>query len=137
MKTIGLDGKEYSWSPSSSALADEGRSKLHLKARKLLNEMFPYDIILEDVTLPGTKNARRKSLLIADLFLPARNLMVEVNGEQHTKHITYYHKTKHEFLKAQLRDREKIEWCDINDISLVILNFDQDVEEWRRLINER
>jgi hypothetical protein len=137
MKVIGFDKREHSWNLKSSGLSDEGRSKLHLKARGLLEGLFPFDIIHEDVTLPGSNTARRKSLLYADFFIPARRLVVEVNGEQHSNHIAFFHKTKHDYLKATLRDREKREWCELNGFTLVCLEYDQSVEKWEELLNDR
>lgn len=131
----GFDDKEYAWTLKTSALGDENRSGLHLRARNLLQEIFPFDVVHEDVTLPGSKTFRRKSLLYADFFLPRRMLMVEVNGEQHSKHIKHFHKTKHEFLKAKLRDREKQQWCEMNGIRLVQLEYNQSIDEWRDIIN--
>lgn len=137
MKVIGLDGKEHIWSLKSSELGDGNRSKLHLRARELVKEVFPFDKIYEDVTLPGSKTFRRKSLLYADIFIPARKIIIEVNGEQHTNHIPFFHKTKHEFLKAVFRDKDKVEWCDRNNIALVVFNYDEDNDTWRQILNDR
>lgn len=137
MKIIGLDKKEYNWSLSSSNLADESRSKLHLKARELLEEVFPYDRMHEDITLPGSNTRMRKSLLYADFFIPNRRLVIEVNGEQHSKHVTFFHKTKQDFIKAKMRDKDKSEWCENNGFKLVSLEFNQTIEEWRTLLNDR
>lgn len=137
MKVIGLDNKEYNWSLGSSNLADTSRSKLHLKARELLEEMFPYDRMHEDITLPGSNTKMRKSLLYADFFIPNRRLVIEVNGEQHSNHISFFHKTKQEFMKAKLRDRDKAEWCEINGFKLVTLEYNQTVERWKELLNDR
>lgn len=135
MIVIGFDKREHKWSFKSSSLDDKSRSGLHLRARQLLKEIFPFDPMHEDVTLPGSNTPRRKSLLYADFFLPKRGLIIEVNGEQHTNHIKFFHKTKHEFLKAQLRDREKKNWCDLNGFTLVQLEYDQTIEEWKEAIN--
>jgi hypothetical protein len=137
MKVIGFDKKEHTWTLKSSELADDSRSKLHLKARALLERLFPYDRIHEDVTLPGSNTPRRKSLLYADFYLPNRGLIIEVNGEQHSNHVAFFHKTKHDYLKATLRDREKRAWCDMNGLTLVCLEYDQSVEKWEELINGR
>ena len=54
MKIIGLDGKEYNWNPSSKESSVKKRSKLHEKAKDVLDILFPYDRILEEVSLAGT-----------------------------------------------------------------------------------
>ena len=55
MKIIGLDGKEYKWNPSYNQSKGDNRSELHKKAKKLIEEMFPHDIILEEVSLAGSR----------------------------------------------------------------------------------
>ena len=68
MKIIGLDGREYSWNPSSCQANSSSRSSLHLKAKDLLDEMFPYDRILEELSLVGSRTSRRRGTLRADFF---------------------------------------------------------------------
>ena len=121
MKIVGLDGKEYSWNPSGSQSKASSRSSLHLKARKLLAEIFPYDRILEELSLAGSRTSRRRGTLRADFFIPNRRMLVEVHGEQHFKFNTFFFK-------------DKREWCDINDIQLIEFNYNEDVDEWRRKI---
>ena len=134
MKIVGLDGKEYSWNPSGSQSKASSRSSLHLKARKLLAEIFPYDRILEELSLAGSRTSRRRGTLRADFFIPNRRMLVEVHGEQHFKFNTFFFKDKLSFYKAKARDSEKREWCDINDIQLIEFNYNEDVDEWRRKI---
>ena len=139
MRAIGLDGKEYKWNITNYVPdkdCDRPRSQYHIKARSLLREIFPRDMILEEVSLPGSKTNFRRSTLYADFYLPNRNLMVEVHGEQHYTFNNFYHKNKMEFFKSQQRDRDKIEWCQLNDLKLVSLKHSDDIETWRKLINE-
>ena len=75
MKIIGLDQQEYSWIPSNNIVDTEKRSGLHNKAKELLKERYPNDRILEELVLPGTKTATRKSTLKADFFIPVRKLI--------------------------------------------------------------
>lgn len=133
MKIIGLDDKEYSWNYKQSQCSSESRSKLHLRARDLISKMFPYDITLEEVLLPGCG----KSILYADFYLPLRKIMIEVNGQQHSKYVHFYHKEKLNFYKGVNRDKKKKEWCEKNGITLISLNFDQTDEQWEHIINAR
>jgi hypothetical protein len=126
MKVTGLDGKEYNWNPKSGG---GKRSKLHQKAKKALDICFPYDTIYEEVSLPGSKGLTR-GLLRADLYVPNRNLIVEVHGEQHFKFNKFHYKDKLSFFRAQARDRAKEEWCEINDITFVAFNYNETEEEW-------
>ena len=78
-------------------------------AQKSLSTEF--NRILEEVTLPGTKTSSRRTLLYADLYIPNRDLIVEVHGEQHFKFNSFFHKDKMAFFKAQARDKDKRAWC--------------------------
>lgn len=131
----GLDGKEYKWKIKSGKRQDTNKSKLHLEARDLLKELFPYDIIHEEITIPGTKVSANSKSLCLDFFIPNRTLAVEVNGEQHFNMNSFHYKTKHDFFKALARDRNKINWCMLNSITLVSLDYN-DKHNWReRIIN--
>tara|TARA_B100001094_G_C18182410_1_gene801714 strand:+ start:827 stop:1234 length:408 start_codon:yes stop_codon:yes gene_type:complete len=130
----GLDGKEYSWNPSNSEAKCSKRSSLHIKAKDLLDKLFPYDRILEEVSLAGSKTERRRSTLRVDLFIPNRNLIIEVHGEQHYKFNKFFYKDKLSFYRAKARDSEKKEWCHLNDITLIEFNYNEDLDEWRRKI---
>lgn len=131
MKIIGLDGKEHSWIPSNNIVNTKNRSGLHLNAKKLLKEKYPNDRILEEIVLPGTNTNNRKSVLKADFFIPVRSLLVEVHGEQHTEFNNFFFKNKMEFYKAQARDRDKKQWCELNEIALLELFHNESIEEWR------
>ena len=130
MIVFGLDGKEYKWNPKSGG---GRRSKLHTKAKLLLDEIFPHDTVLEEVSLPGTKTMKN-SMLRADLFVPSRNLIVEVHGQQHFKFNKFHFKDKLSFFRAQARDRKKSEWCEVNEIRFIEFNYNEDIDEWRRKI---
>ena len=134
MKVTGLDGREYNWNPSLKQSKSTKRSKLHQKARILLDEVFPYDRILEEVSLVGTNKGIRKGILRADFFIPNRKLIVEVHGEQHFKFNGHFFKDKLSFFKAKARDRDKKEWCELNEIHIIELNYNEDVNEWRRKV---
>jgi hypothetical protein len=125
LKIIGLDDREYSWSPSRSEASTEKRSSLHLKARTLLAELYPYDIIVEEVSLPGTKALR------ADFFIPTRGIVIEVHGEQHFKFNSFFFSSKLDFYKAKARDRDKKTWCELNSFTLVEFNYNESVEDWK------
>ena len=136
MNVIGLDGKEYRWNPSTSQAKVNKRSSLHEKAKGVLSLVFPHDIILQEVSLAGSKTQSRRSTLRADLYIPNRNLMVEVHGEQHHKFNRFFHKNKLSFYRAKARDADKKEWCQINDIRLVEFNHNEDINDWRRKIEQ-
>jgi hypothetical protein len=84
MKVVGLDGRSYNWDWRNKVpMADDTRprSTYHLRARELLNKLFPCETILEEVYLPGSNN------LSVDFYIPFYRTCVEVQGEQHYKFI--------------------------------------------------
>jgi hypothetical protein len=62
-------------------------------------------------------------------------LCIETHGEQHYKFTAFYHSTKFNFLKAQKRDREKQEWCEINGIKYIALPHYEDAEKWKERLS--
>jgi hypothetical protein len=134
MKVIGLDGNSYKWNPKSGSESAK-RSKLHEKAKVILDICFPYDRILQEVSLPGTKTLGRKGTLRADFFIPNRNLIVEIHGQQHFKFNKFHFKDKLSFFRAQARDRDKREWCRVNEINIIEFNYNESEDDWRRKIS--
>lgn len=146
MKVKGLDGKIHNLNltghvPLNSD--DRPRSKFHLAARALLKEIFPYDLLLEEVLLPGSGG------LFLDFYIPSRNIAFEVHGQQHYKHVDFFHDsitgydgTKNVefntgYWASKRRDMDKRTWCEINKITLIELPFNEDLNGWRRRINDR
>ncbi len=133
MKVKGFDGRSHSFLPVGH-MPDENdkrkKSTLHIRARKILRELYPTDRVLEEVSLPGSGG------LISDFYLPNRKIMVECHGEQHYRFNAHFHRTRLNFLKSQSNDRRKKEWCDMNNISLIELPFDEDDDDWRARIRK-
>ena len=136
MKIQGLDGKEYKLNFNKSRVSTNC-SKLHIRARNLLISEFQYDRIYEEIALPGTKNERQIKPLMADFIIPLRNIIIEVQGEQHYKFNTFFYYNKIEFYKAQARDRNKAQWCELNKIKLICLPFNESDIEWLERIRNR
>lgn len=126
MKFIGFDKKEYTLTFKNKQRSN--CSKLHERAREVIREVFKNDNIYEEVTLPGSSINRQP--LTADFFIPCYRIMVEVQGEQHYKFNNFHFKNKKAFLLAQARDRKKKEWCEINNITLIELGYNNE-SEWR------
>jgi very-short-patch-repair endonuclease len=129
VKVIGLDGREYRLQLEGQPLSSEERprSSLHLRARALLAALFPLEVRLEEVGVPST----RMSL---DFFLPSRSLIIEVQGEQHTKLNGHFHRDVTDFLSQLKRDSQKRRWADLNGFALVELSHDGTDDEWRGVV---
>lgn len=122
MKVIGLDGRQYSLGLSGHLVDGEDtrpRSAGHLAARRLLRETFPFDAVYEEVVLPGCEMT-----LTADFVIPARRLVIEVQGRQHREFIPYFHGNRAGYLRQLKRDRVKREWVAANGLTLVELDDD-------------
>lgn len=135
MRVVGLDGKEYkfNYSKHHSRKFNKNKSKLHEEARELIRSLFPDYSIYEEVTLPGSKKIGMKGLLYADFYIPDLALIIEVHGRQHYEYIRYFHSSLPSFYQSQQRDRDKIEWCHVNDIDIVELAYNEK-NEWKNKI---
>ena len=138
MKVYGLNGREYNLDLKKYIRNDRAkRSFYHLRAREIIKDVFHGYSILEEVKLPGSVNPAKKSVLYLDFLIPNVRIGVEVHGQQHFKYTPFFHKSKAGFMKAKARDRDKAEWCRINDIELIVLRFDDSEEYWRDKLARR
>jgi len=129
VKVRGFDGREYNF-PKKHKLKKEQKnsSKLHIRTRKLLKRIYPFDIILEEVFLPGSGGLR------SDFYLPHRKMIVECHGQQHYNFIAHFHGNKLEFFNYINNDKKKVEWCEINNINIVELPYNESDREWEQRI---
>jgi hypothetical protein len=138
VKIVGFDGNSKKWNLTKYVPDKDDkrhRSKNHLRARAILRKLFPRDRILEEVSLPGSNTQSRKSLLYADFFIPSHKLVIEVHGQQHYEFVPFYHKTKGEYYRSRKRDRDKIDWCEMNSLRIVVLKYSESDDVWTRKIN--
>jgi len=128
-----LDGKSHNWTLLGNIAHGQisNKSNGHLEARKLLSGVFPTLQILEEVPI----RLRKSQTLYLDFYLPLNKLCVEVHGEQHYRFITHYHRNQIGFLKHKKRDKEKMEWCEINDIKYVELPYNENLDQWKQRID--
>ena len=127
-----LNGNTINWNLTGHIAKGriKEKSSFHLGTRKVLTEIFPTLQILEEVPIP----LRKSETLYLDFYLPLIKKAIEVHGEQHYKFIPFYHSNRMNFLKAQKRDAEKKEWCEINGITHVVLPHFESLDKWRTLI---
>ena len=125
MKVKDTKGRTHSWNLTGYIVPPSSlrpRSELHITARSLIREAYPTDQVLEEVPIQGEG-------LYGDFYLPLRKKMIEVHGEQHYKYISFFHTNIKGFMESKERDKRKQDWCNINEITLVVLKFNE-VESW-------
>ncbi len=133
MQVRDLDNNNHMWHLTGHMARGKiaNKSSFHIQARELITSIFPTLQILEEVPIP----LRKSETLYLDFYLPLKKMCVEVHGEQHYKFITFYHNNMMSFLKAQRRDREKQEWCELNDIKLIVLPHFENQDQWMEKLN--
>lgn len=132
MKYLGFDNRYHSIQVQDFIVYNDDtrvKSDLHLSTRLLIKELYPIEMILEEVSLPVYHESNR--ILYADFLLPKRNIMIEVHGEQHYNFNSFFYKNKFEFAKAKMRDKLKKEWCELNNIRYIELAYNESIDEWR------
>ena len=132
MTAVDLDNKIVNWNLTGhiSKGSLQNKSSLHLMARKIIRQKFPTLQILEEVPIP----LRKSETLYLYFYLPLIKTCIEVHGEQHSKFIAFYHNTILNFLKAKKRDQEKQEWCEKNNITHIVFQYNETEDDWRRKI---
>jgi hypothetical protein len=132
MQVRDLDDNYSKWHLTGNiAYGTTNKSDLHIRARGVLNRQYPTLQILEEVPV----SVRKGETLYLDFYLPLKKICCEVHGEQHYKFVQFYHSNMMGFIKAQKRDREKEEWCEINGIKYIVFPFDKTDDEWKEILN--
>jgi len=132
MKVVDFNGKSCNWPPPGYEVALDDirpRSELHIRCRSLLRTLYPTQPVLEEVPIPGLG-------LFIDFYLPMRKLAIECNGKQHDTYVPHFHGTKMNFVASQQRDKRKAEWCQMNNVQMVVLPFNETDEEWLKRITQ-
>jgi hypothetical protein len=91
----------------------KSRSKIQYNAKQFLKKYWSNHIVFEEFPVAGTK-------LSLDFYNANKKIAVEVQGKQHTKYVPFFHgKNKINYLNQLKRDRDKLNFCELNDIQLV------------------
>ena len=91
----------------------KSRSKIQYNAKQFLKKYWINHIVFEEFPVAGTK-------LSLDFYNANKKIAVEVQGKQHTKYVPFFHgKNKINYLNQLKRDRDKLNFCELNDIQLV------------------
>jgi hypothetical protein len=132
MKIFNFDGKKINWRLDGYRIGHVPEnlcSQYHLRCRQLLIELFPLEIILEEVPIPQTS-------LTLDFYVPNKKLAIEVDGKQHREYTPFFHHDKRGFAHAQSNDKLKNNWCELNNIQIIRLSYDKENEWKSQLTNQ-
>ena len=132
MKITTLDEETIEWKiPSRIAQGNKRKtSNLHSIAKEIIRRKFPHTSFYEEVPVP----IQKKKKLYLDFYIPSFMLAVEVNGAQHYKFNSFYHKNKMEFLMSKQNDVLKKQWCELNDIRIISLPYNEQ-DNWENMID--
>ena len=137
MKVIGLDGRAYGWNFGKYNNQREDCSSLHLRARILLKQLYPYDIIFEEIAIVGIKTEINNRPLYFDFYANSLKTAFEIQGLQHSEFVSFFHGNKLEFFRAKRLDGLKRSWCELNHITLLELPHNESDKEWEIRIRNR
>lgn len=118
MKFFDTSGREHKIDlrPSKWSRKEEGRGKFQTEVGNLLAELYPLHHIFEEFPCPGER-------LFLDFFIPTKRLAIEVQGSQHNNFNPFFHEDKSAFARQQANDKRKEDWCKLNNIVLLKINW--------------
>jgi len=91
----------------------KSRSKVQNSVKKYLKKYWLNDIVFEEFPLVGSR-------MTFDFYNATQNIVLEVQGKQHTKYIPFMHaNSKINYLKQLKRDQDKLKFCELNSIDFV------------------
>lgn len=115
MKFKTLYGKEKSLKNASKYLINwrkKTRSKFQDEVKRFLKPYWSCDIVFEELRLVDTR-------MTFDFYNANKKIAIEVQGQQHTKFVPFFHGSRAKFLQQLKRDNKKLEFCEINNVKLV------------------
>ena len=115
MKFKTIYGKEKTLKNSRQYLIDwrkKTRSKFQDEVKKFLYPYWKDDVVFEELRLVETR-------LTFDFFNANKKIAIEVQGQQHTKFVPFFHGSRAKFLQQLKRDSKKYDFCTINGFNLI------------------
>ena len=91
---------------------EKSKSKIQFNAKQFLKNYWVNHIVFEEFPVAGTR-------LKFDFYNANKRIAVEINGQQHTKYVPFFHKRRANFVSQIRRDQQKIDFCELNEIKLV------------------
>ena len=95
------------------------RSKFQTTVKKFIKIYWDQDVVFEEFPVVGSR-------LSLDFYNANKKVAIEVQGQQHTKYVKFFHQNRFKYLDQLKRDQNKEKFCDLNDITLVTI-FQNDI----------
>lgn len=91
----------------------KSKSKVQASVKKYLKKYWSQDIVFEEFPVAGTR-------MTFDFYNATKNIVIEVQGRQHTKFVPFLHaNSKMNYLRQLKRDDDKLTFCELNEIEFV------------------
>lgn len=129
MKFFNLRGKPTFKNISKFRIdwSKQSKSKFQFNVKQFFKQYWQNHICYEEVVLAGTR-------LSLDILNLTERIGVEVHGDQHIKHVPFFHGKNTSGFGDQInRDLDKIKWCENNKIELIEIyssDFSSLSKEW-------
>ena len=91
-----------------------------------MGDTFSFAPILEELSIKVLPH----ETLYLDFFIPLYRIAVEVHGEQHFTYNAHFYSSKLDFLRQKRNDKRKRDWCELNGIELIELDY-RKKKEWQ------
>jgi len=88
----------------------------------IIKELFPHNVLIKEyyVKYKGTR-------LFFDFFIKDLKILIEVQGEQHTRFVEHFHGDKDGFNKSKFRDNLKIEYAQEQGVAFVRFYYNEKI----------
>jgi hypothetical protein len=92
---------------------ESSKSKLQYSVKSFLHEYWKNNVVFEEFPVAGTR-------LSLDFYNASKSVAIEVQGAQHRRYVSHFHGGhKLNYLDQIRRDKQKLEFCDLNGIKLI------------------
>ena len=101
----------------------KSKSKLQKEIKNFLKEYWQHHVVFEEFPVVGTR-------LSLDFFNANKRIAVEVQGQQHVKFVKFFHGGyENNYLDQLKRDQQKMQFCEINEIKLAEIYYNDKIEK--------
>ena len=100
----------------------KSRSKRQFETKQFLKEFWKDHVVFEEFPVAGTK-------MTLDFYNANKKVAVEVQGQQHTQYVPFFHGRRGNFASQLRRDEKKLTFCELNGIKLVEIYVEDDLNK--------